>query len=334
MVKVIPNFNHLFLKMDNIFLYLKSSILKNYISTYTSFTVVVNKQLENYVREQLKRGYSVFDIRSYLLRYGYKVQEVDEAIRSASKPKLHAFVLVLVVISVIGLVAGGVIFIVSLGEEVEEQPLQLLDVEVEGLQKTLRAGDLLGFNVELVNLGARRRYDVQLEHRIFDAQDRPVSGVLEGEEFAIETRASKKSEIVLPEDLTAGDYTLKTTAKYNGQDAEAFFSFSVAAEVGVVIGEVVQPDVTEQEIDEIKLLAVESPEAAKSACVSRFEGDARDKCLFAAGLEANEAGLCEPIADLDKRDSCYFNIIFVTKDYTLCVQITDQNLRNTCSLLG
>ena len=90
---------------------------------------------------------------------------------------------------------------------------------------------------------------------------------------------------------------------------------------------------TQQEINEIKQLAVQFPEEAKNVCQSRFEGDVRDECLFEAALESNNAGLCEAIADVNRRDTCLFNIIFVTQDYDLCDKIQKQLEKDTCNSL-
>ena len=47
---------------------------------------MVHPHLINYVREQLKAGYSPDEIRSFLVGHGYPIRDIDEAVEHARRP--------------------------------------------------------------------------------------------------------------------------------------------------------------------------------------------------------------------------------------------------------
>ena len=46
----------------------------------------------------------------------------------------------------------------------------------------------------------------------------------------METRAAKRSQMMIPKSASDGSYTLKTIAAYNGEKALSFFTIRVKAE--------------------------------------------------------------------------------------------------------
>ena len=104
----------------------------------------------------------------------------------------------------------------------------LLDVEIDLYKTNLERGEDLEFNVELTNLGQKKRYDVTIRYFIKDSKGKVVNS--KEETFAIETSASKRLSINVPEDSLEGKYNLNVIARYDSKEARASSSFSVKSE--------------------------------------------------------------------------------------------------------
>lgn len=219
--------------------------------------MIANQQLVIYIQQCLKRGYNINYIRSYLINYGYKQEVVDSAIRAIyqqyqqqyQQPQqaiqqqaiqqpttqvqevkevrhiihipLGAILAILLIISLIG---AGIYFVPQLFPK--QLPETLLDLSLEPLSMSIEPGDDLVFLKEIFNLGAEKRYDIILRHKVISAKTKEAI-ISQSETVAIETRGSTKTTIRLPDDIELGKYVLETTAVYGQQTAKASFSFKV-----------------------------------------------------------------------------------------------------------
>jgi len=183
-------------------------------------------RLADYVQKQVDAGYDINKVRKYLVGSGYDSREVNEAVDYIYKKKPSGKKLPIAIIGVIGIVLVVVLgFVLFSGKE--EIPGKLLDLETSGLSNVADAGDNLEFNVELTNMGNKKRYDVELTHELIDLRGQTIA--TKQETVAIETQTSKKSQIGIPEDAT-GSYTIKTTASYDGESARSYFTVNVKGE--------------------------------------------------------------------------------------------------------
>ena len=189
----------------------------------------MGNNLVPYIKEQLKRGYNITAVRSYLINSGYPAHVVDDSIRQLHKPALSMPVL-------IG--AGGavvVILIIFLGLSLfappkVKQPSQLLDLETTAVTKSVHPGEDFSFILKLTSLGTEQRYDVELSHELINPNNNRVVN-MKSETAAIETRMEKESSIDIPQTANPGTYFLRTIASYDTRRATATLTIIVQEEI-------------------------------------------------------------------------------------------------------
>ena len=187
------------------------------------------KSLSSYIQEQLGRGFSFETIKSHLLKYGYTGEMVDRAFSEARHEIRHTIhlsktTLVAVMLLSLGfIIAGASLYFIN---QAPKAPRQLLDLKVNIMNNEIMQNEKLEFNVELLSLGAIKRYDVALSYIVTDSSNKMISS--KTETIALETRASIKSEISLPKNAQPGNYILKVRAEYGGKAASASDTFAVS----------------------------------------------------------------------------------------------------------
>lgn len=179
---------------------------------------MVDQNLVSYIKQQLAAGYDMNSIRQALLNYGYDPNIVNDSIKAAS-PK--AFPIIPVAAGAAGLILIIILIFVFTGGEEET----LLDLQTSSAISEVEAGGTLSFNIELVNMGATRRYDVSLSHELIDSRGRIINS--KQETLAVETRAGSVSRINIPAAASAGSYRLATTASYDSKTASSFFMIDI-----------------------------------------------------------------------------------------------------------
>ena len=191
---------------------------------------MADQRLAAYIQEQLREGYDINTIRSYLVKYGYSAAQINDAVSQIYRPAVKHVVhlsktaLVAVIFISLGLIIiGAAIFLTA-----PKTPSQLLDLKIDIITASVEQGGNLQFNIELLNLGSAKRYDVSLSHEILDSENKIISA--KEETAALETRTSKKSDIRIAEGTKPGNYLLRTTASYNDKTARATDSFKVYKE--------------------------------------------------------------------------------------------------------
>ena len=87
---------------------------------------MADPKLINYIKEQLKRGYTADQVKSYLLNYGYNINAVNEAIDQAAQQK-HNFMPLLIIISVLIVIGLAAYFLITTLEKqpIPEQPVYI-----------------------------------------------------------------------------------------------------------------------------------------------------------------------------------------------------------------
>jgi len=216
-------------------------------------------RLASYVQQQINAGYDMNTIRNYLIRNGYDSREIDTAINFAQGVKPAAnipWIPIIGIVAVLGLIIG--VTMIFIGGD-EEAPAQLLDLETSATASEYDAGDTINFNIELISMGKTKRYDVVLDFELINS----IGNILNSkrETMALETRASKPSQILIPEDASSGTYTVRTTATYNGEEALSFFTVKVQAEEVQEEEETTSPPIIitpEEPIDETPIELIEA----------------------------------------------------------------------------
>lgn len=287
---------------------------------------MANRQLLLYIREQLKRGYSIEAIRATLLRSGYPPNEIDSSLRAAQRGPVVAIVFVILLVSA---VFGISIFFLFRAEPVIIAPPQ---VGLTLTETEVRAGDTLGFTL-IVESGEPLPTEGSLRSSILDENGNTI--LSKEEIILVRQNATINRSLALPSTVVPGSYRLVAQVSLVGAFIETVASFRVSERgtgVQIVGGETVPIQTViehEQQIREIVALARDDPAQARELCLE-LEQAVADQCLLEAGLSVNDELFCASIQNDDKRDTCYFNLVLVTRKSGLCSSITNENLRNTC----
>lgn len=189
---------------------------------------MVDKALLPYIKKYLQQGYSINAIRAHLIKY-YPNRIVDEAINSVYKPEVKHVIhfstttLIAIVVIALGLIITGIFLSRPLQKPLT--PTKLLDLKTSLLTTAVKAGQNLEFNIELINLGTIKGFDVYLIYNIYDSQDNLLTS--KEETIALVTKASTKTTINIPSNAEEGTYQLSVIARYNGKQATAKDSFSI-----------------------------------------------------------------------------------------------------------
>ena len=186
------------------------------------------KRLSSYIQEQLSRGFSPQAIKNHLMKYGYPKKAIVRAFNELKPEITHTIhlsrttLIAIIILSFGFIILGSSLYFINQ----PKAPKQLLDIKVDIINNELKPDDKLNFNVELLSLGAVKRYDVVLNYFIAGSNNKIVTS--KTETVALETRASKTSEIIIPKNTPAGIYVLKVSADYNKKIASASDTFRIS----------------------------------------------------------------------------------------------------------
>lgn len=317
------------------------------------------KHLSEYIQKQIETGYSIEQVQSFLVKYGYPFEEIQEAINISQTEKVKGTrKLVFVTIAVIFLLVAAAVS-VTFFVQLEEKPAKLLDIKLKKLTTLPAPGDELTIQVDLFNFGAKKRYDIQLEYQIVD-QTTNNAIVSHVETLAVETSLSHVISFDLPKDMIAGDYLFRVDAKYDDQSARAGFIFKVyAKEEKVEKIEEVKP-VTEEELGEVPGLIPTEPEVPEEEVPAEavpgeeptaplipiiipekkeypFEGmtrtEAFDLIQRTAVRDVNKAiEMCKSFTYEGTIETCLTELAVFKQDSNICSKIEDIHDRDACYL--
>lgn len=303
---------------------------------------MVNKKLVGYIQEQTRRGFDANTIKNYLLRYGYSPADVDEAVRYAYSPEvrhiIHFSPATLIGIAAIFIVAVVAVF-VGVNYTQSKTPEALLDLNLESVKTAVAAGNEIAFISELDNLGAAKRYDVNLKYELININTNNVLTFKE-ETRAIETKGSKQIAMEIPSDAAVGDYILRAIAAYNGQRAVA--TLPVKIEEGKteeikedgIAGQPAEAIAEEKPEEAVKEEPAETPtqsgeEAAGTSAISTFE--TLEKVEQIAKQNRGEAErLCNQLQLQTSKDLCFNKMAEVLGDRNYCGKAADERTKDVC----
>lgn len=287
---------------------------------------MVNQQLNDYVKDQLQKGYTKEQLRTSLVQYGYQAADVDAALGPTSS---HSPMLIIAVVAVIVLVAGTLFFLLSMSRELPSAIQLRLSLQPAA---TAHAGESLSFTVNVDSDQPLQQEDGKIRYSVIDAANTDV--VSKEEHLILEQKTTKKDSIPLPHSLALGMYKLAAKLHVRETEADALSPFNVVpkgSSVRTLSENIVESGPTDQEIiQEIVALAQEDPDRAEKQCKEFANSESADQCYYEAGLTSYNHAFCTPIQDYDKRDACFFNLVLATRAGNLCESITNSNLRGTC----
>ncbi len=182
---------------------------------------MVKKNLIDYVKSLMQKGYDASTIRDVLSKYRYSSAEIDEAINSSFKPTIrHEIHLSHTTVLVIIFVFASLLGIASFFYYSPNPETKLLDLNLEPITTTAEPGESIIFLKELSNLGSSKRYDVVIKQEIIEPKTNKVI-TQKIETRAIETFGSTQTKILVPKDVKPGDYILRAVVEYDDKKAVA-----------------------------------------------------------------------------------------------------------------
>ncbi|MBI2652280.1 hypothetical protein HYX00_02335 [Candidatus Woesearchaeota archaeon] len=317
---------------------------------------MAKKNLIDYVQSLIQKGYDVSTIRNFLLKYRYTEKEIDNAINSSYKPTIRheihlshttVFVVIFIFISLL----GTVLFFYFNTSKAETK---LLDLNLEPITTTVRAGESITFLKELSNLGSAKRYDVIIKQEIIDSKTSKVI-TQKIETRAIETFGSTQTRILIPENTKAGDYILRAIIEYDGKKAIATLPIKVTAftkretekqslncddnnpctndaiEDSVCVNSPIVPCCGNNicEMQEQESCAADCPKTAEPSSLISTENSEEIKEI--ARVNPSKAlQQCNQIEIPDLKDTCIGNIGEVQRNKNYCSQINNTRIKDLC----
>jgi len=305
--------------------------------------------LVNYIYQQMSQGYTIEDIKDYLVNYGYDPSNVQSAIDQVSQTKqvnvTHTFhvsknAMVLVSLFFLFVLVSSYIgyMLFSPTEPIQQELLDVDSLLLNPNQK-LYPGNALSFNVELFNFGSNQRYDVKLIHNVIAKVDRR-SVRQETETVAVEVRASKVSRIQLPSDMRPGDYELETVAKYSGKVASASFEFTVYEEPDKPVEpiepvepvEPIEPVEPVEPIEPIEPIEpVEPVEPVEQNDTYDDMSEAEYFILISGTKDIDKlGGICDETTDSDLVKLCFTMLAVKSSEQENCLRLEERNDIDFC----
>lgn len=198
-----------------------------------------------FIQEQLQQGFSVQDIKQYLLQQGYNQQQIAVALqicaqqtrqqqnipqkgqpttqkRISFSPK--AMLIILIITIIIAATAAGIFYFIELQQPSQETALKFsifVDKEV------VAPGETLYFSQNFINLPEKRKEDFKIEYTIIDALLNKEVDKWQ-ETITKESIPKKNMKRTISLSIAPGKYRIKATAFYNKAAFGAVEEFNVA----------------------------------------------------------------------------------------------------------
>ncbi|HII71717.1 TPA: hypothetical protein HA265_03100, partial [Candidatus Woesearchaeota archaeon] len=318
------------------------------------------QQLANYIQTQVGRGYDRHVIVNFLIQRGYPYYEVNSAINIIKAPpaeakiehKLGLLALVTVILVTVGI---GIFYFSAFMEPAV--PAKLLDVTTNKLTTIVKPGDELNFQVNIVNLGEIRRYDVVLNYEILEKSTNDVVAQI-GETVAISTSTQRVVSVPIPKNAKPGKYLLKAVASYEEFNATSGFLFELLPEAEAVAIEKEVEALIPEEVKEVvpapELPAPEVPVVAPpvpptvpaptptlpEVTVPKTEEDIFRSKTRAEAIEyvkaisirdpAKAISLCKSFQYDSQQGQCIIELARFKKDPAYCMNINTTVSRDSC----
>ncbi len=326
-----------------------------------------NRKLVSYIREQLRKGYSISNIKSALIRSGYSPYDINQAFSDAYRHNEIKHIIHLSPTTMIALLGGFLALIVIstiIFLNINSSPDYLLDLNIREVKSQAYPGTEISFIIKALNLGSSKRYDINLQYDIISKKTYETIKT-ETEAIAVGTTTSFEKSIRIPQDADIGDYLLRVTAIY--QDGNKAPPASMPIKVigsGTALPEVPltenrsetadekeepqkheEPDKpqepetqqpaqisesSEDVLDKVKSVAKTDPSGAAKYCVKASTQSTKDLCYLTVGQESREKRFCNLINDERTSYKCLEDIAKSLKDPKICSQIQRDNWRDNC----
>lgn len=320
---------------------------------------MADKRLINYIQEQLSKGYDTTTLKSHLIRHGYQPDAVDAAIRQINSPEVKHVIHFspTTLISIAGIFVGLIVVVFVFLNFSLSEPKQLLDLNIDTIESTVKAGESITIIIDISNIGSATRFDVNVKYELINLKTNDIF-TLKEETIGIETRSSKQTNVLIPSDAEPGNYLLRAIALYGDQRAVATLSVKVegtseeAVEKPVVEEpteeevpeetEEFEPEETEQEetgtsalntfetLEKVEEIAEQDRTGAEDLCKELKLQTSRDLCFNKLAEVLQDKTYCEDIDAERTKDICLSNVAKLTDNSLICEEISKESRKDSC----
>ncbi len=247
---------------------------------------MVDKSINDYVRTQLRRGYAPEAIRASLLTAGYNPQDIDFALRIASKPAERRIVITgkTILITVGSLLAIAILAFA--GFLLFKPAAKEISISMQVEQPQIMPGGTLSV-MTILSSEQKRTVPVMLDYAIVDPVLRKIITTRVGR-TEVGLSAIDTQSIQLPENIPPGEYEVRLVAGYARLTRVQYAKFTVVAaekpEAAAVVPE-------EAELVPEELACPETCDDLNPATMDFCE---RGICIHTIIKGVCGNGLCEP----------------------------------------
>jgi hypothetical protein len=192
---------------------------------------MVDQTLLKYIVKNLSAGYSMQEIKNFLIQNGYDERVIEECQNylcssnlnqhyDARQHKKH--IIPLVVISCVFIAIIAFIFATVFLEPTEL--LSGLNVDVVLEKQSFTQDEIISFTRHIQNTGQSEEMDVEMTYTVKDARGNEIYSTLES--TTIETDSSEQIVLDLPR-LEQGTYFLHATASFDGGNKTKTTTFAI-----------------------------------------------------------------------------------------------------------
>jgi len=189
----------------------------------------VNQKLRTTVQTYLTRGYTKDAIRGSLENY-YSSSDIENAIDSLSPHQIrHVFdvsnkvFILLAIISII--IAASIFFIIK-----SDAPPKLMDYRLELEGTKIIPGEKLEFKNIFVNMGSKRKYDIQIDYKVTNYRSGEVL-IAKGETIEVSSVVTSERNFIIPDDAEYGKYKIEGILRYGDDIATSYELFDITESI-------------------------------------------------------------------------------------------------------
>ncbi|MBW3019710.1 hypothetical protein KY334_00270 [Candidatus Woesearchaeota archaeon] len=186
---------------------------------------MVNQKLVDYVQKYHAKGYDLQTLKNFLVKQGYPISEVNEAISTAYNPHTYNNKKFLIIISAAVVMIVSISAFLMLSFYLSDEDYSKIVISSFSEQKSIQKGQALNLKVFINNIGSTSDYSVDLSY------DLKLSGFSEDSgSKVVSPDVGETTFSINPSKV--GRYTVEVLATYEENIERTSYSFTVIPKCG------------------------------------------------------------------------------------------------------